>query len=466
MSETLWTAAEAAAAIGGEARGDWSVTGANFDTRDLQPGDLFVAIKGASRDGHDFLAQAYQAGAAAALVSYVPEGFEDAPLLIAPGDTLQALEKLGAAGRARAADLYAIGVTGSVGKTSTKDMLGTMLRPQGKTHAAAKSFNNHLGVPLTLARTPQDARFGVYEIGMNAPGEIAPLARMVRPRAAIITLIGPVHLEAFPNGIDGIADEKAAIFEGLEAGGTAILNRDDPQFERLAARARDCGAGEILEFGWSGTHARLRTSVGGDETKVTAEFFGKELKFTIGAPGMHFATNALGALLAVRAAGANVQAAAASLADWGAVAGRGARERVRLPKGGEILLIDESYNANPVSLGAALQALSEAPGGRRVAFLTDMLELGAAGEALHAEIAKEPLLRFVHKIHTAGPLMAALHEALPRERRGTHARDAETLAELAPGMVEAGDAVMVKGSLGSRARLIAERLRALRAKTG
>ncbi|MGD1869814.1 MAG: UDP-N-acetylmuramoyl-tripeptide--D-alanyl-D-alanine ligase [Neomegalonema sp.] len=467
MSETLWTAAQAAAAIDGEAQGDWAVGGASFDTRELRNGDLFIALKGESRDGHDFVAQALEAGAGAALVERTPPGLgAEAPLLFSPVDTLKALERLGAAGRARARDMTAIAVTGSVGKTSTKDMLGAMLAEQGATHAAVKSFNNHLGVPLTLTRTPPTTRFGVYEIGMNAPGEIAPLSRMVRPHVAMITIVGLVHIEAFEAGIEGVADEKASIFEGLEEDGVAVLNRDDPQFERLAARAHECGASRVLEFGERGRHARLiSVTLSAAATEVEAELNGAPLQFSIGAPGRHFAMNARGALLSIEAVGGDPAAAARRLASWGAVEGRGSRMALDV-SGGEILLVDESYNANPSSLRAAIETFAEtappAVDGRRIAFLTDMLELGPQAERYHADIAQLAATRKLDLVHTAGPLLAALHDALPDQVRGTHVETAEALAELALGVVQAGDAVMVKGSLGSKARLIAEALKAPR----
>lgn len=487
MTTQLWSAEDAAAAIGGRAVGDWAgVSGVSIDTREIAApegggfGDLFVALAGERRDGHAFVADALAKGAAAALVSKRPEDVAaDAPLLIAPGDTLSALEALARAARARSA-AAALAVTGSVGKTSTKDMIAHILRVagpgEGATHAAVRSFNNHWGVPLTLARMPAETAAGVFEIGMNHPGEIGPLSRLVRPDAALITTVEAVHLEAF-DSIEGIADAKAEIFEGLAPGGAAILNRDNPHYARLRAAAEAAGAGEIFAFGEGAEAARLIAAElievganGAPVTRVTAALFGEELVFEIGAPGRHFAMNALGALLAARIAGAPLLAGAQALSSWSAVAGRGARERLSLPGGGEILLIDESYNANPASMRAALDAFAavEPPGtaetsGRRIAFLTDMLELGPTAPALHAALAEAPGMTALDTVHTAGPLMAALHETLAPERRGAHFADAAAMADAAPGLLRAGDAVVVKGSLGSKAQAVAAGLRGVTA---
>ena len=458
----LWRDAEAAEAVKGRLEGrPWAASGVEIDTRALKPGDLFVVLQGAARDGHDFVAQALEKGAAAAMVARRPaDAPADAPLLLVD-DTLTALERLGAAARARATAMKAVAVTGSVGKTSTKEMLAAMLATAGSTHAAVKSFNNHIGVPLTLARTSRDRRFGVYEIGMNAPGEIAPLSRLVGPDVALITTVDAVHLAAFES-VDGIADEKASIFEGLRSDGVAVVNADLDCSDRLRARARACGAAEVLDFGESGGDARLIAArIEREATVVEAEILGRRLAFEIGAPGRHFALNALGALLSAQRLGADLQSAAAALEGWRAVSGRGARVDVTLSCGGALTLIDESYNANPASLRAALAAFAARPAPRRVAFLTDMLELGAEGAALHAAIAAAPGVEALDQIHTAGPLCEALHRALPAARRGEHHADAESLAARVRPLLRPGDAVMVKGSLGSRAQKIAAAIRAL-----
>ncbi|MEO1330463.1 MAG: UDP-N-acetylmuramoyl-tripeptide--D-alanyl-D-alanine ligase [Pseudomonadota bacterium] len=474
----LWSADEAAAATGGKRSGNWtSAQGIEIDSRLVGPGDLFVALKGPNRDGHDFVADALEKGAAAALVTHRPKKLDKkAPLLIVEpdenGDTLGALRDLGRSARARARRIAAVAVTGSVGKTSTKEMLRAALEDQAATHAAVKSFNNHWGVPLTLARTPADSRYGVFEVGMNAPGEIAPLVAQIRPKAGIVTAVAPVHLEAFTaagTGLAGIAAEKASIYGGLIEGGIAIAPADAPHFDRLAAAAKAAGA-ELWTFGPAGAEAKLLSvHLNGATTTVEAEFFGARTLFKIGALGAHFASNALAALLAVKAVGADPAIAALKLADWSAVDGRGARRRLALPGGGEILLVDESYNANPASMRAALATFAQSEAmttisgaeGRRLAFLTDMLELGPDAGDLHAALAAGPWIERIDAVFTAGPAMARLHEALPQRLRGGHCADAEELAELATRVVQAGDAAMVKGSLGSRARLVARAIEAL-----
>ena len=458
----LWRAEEAAAATGGAlSGGGWTAGGVEIDTRALKERDLFVALRGEARDGHDFIAAALEKGAAAALATHRPEGVPDTAPLLLVEDTLSALTRLGAAGRRRAERMKTVAVTGSVGKTSTKEMLGTMFSAAGPTHAAVKSFNNHIGVPLTLARTPPETEFGVYEIGMNAPGEISPLARLTSPDIAIITTVEAAHLEAF-DSLDAIADEKAAIFEGLREGGVAILNADLETSARQAARARDLGVGDVLDFGAAGVAARLLSArIEGDRTFVESEILGRRLDFEIGAPGRHFAMNALGALLAAERAGAGLERSARTLRDWRAASGRGARSIIALPACGEIVLVDESYNANPASLKAALATFAAQDALRRVAFITDMLELGPMGPALHAEIAAAPGMESIDAVHTAGPLCEALHEALPPERRGEHHPDAAQLAQRVGALLGPGDAAMVKGSLGSRAAEIAAAIRAM-----
>ncbi|MBB5515349.1 UDP-N-acetylmuramoyl-tripeptide--D-alanyl-D-alanine ligase [Rubricella aquisinus] len=462
----LWTAAEAAAATGGRATTDWAATGVSIDTRSLAAGDIFVALTD-QRDGHDFVAQALEKGAAAALVSRVPEGVaSDAPLLIVE-DVLPALEALGRAARARSR-AKVIGVTGSVGKTGTKEMLRAMLEVQGHVHAAERSFNNHWGVPLTLARLPKDADFAVIEIGMNAPGEISPLSQMARPHAAIITTVAAVHIENFEN-IQGIAREKAAILDGLEPGGAAILNRDIETYPILNRRARRLGA-RIVSFGAAGRPTyRLRDAqMTEDSTQVEAMIARQPLLFKIAAPGLHLALNALSALAAVEAVGGDVAQAALALGQWHAPDGRGARWTLSLGSqgvDGTVLLIDDAFNANPTSMEAALGVLAAiAPKngvgrvqkGRRIAFLTDMLELGSEAEAAHEGIADLPVLKGVDRIHCAGPLMQALHNSLPHDKRGEWHPSAEKLASRAGRLLDAGDVVLVKGSKGSKASRIVD----------
>jgi UDP-N-acetylmuramoyl-tripeptide--D-alanyl-D-alanine ligase len=468
----LWTAAEAAAATGGTPAGpDWTATGVSIDSRSILPGELFVALADA-RDGHAFVADALAKGAAAALVARVPEGIPaDAPLLLVP-DVLDGLRALARAARARFAGRV-IAVTGSVGKTGTKEMLRTALGAQGRVSVAEKSFNNHWGVPLTLARLDPRADWAVIEIGMNAPGEIAPLAALARPHVAIVTTVEPVHLEAFGR-IEGIAREKASIFGGLEPGGAAVMNRDVATYPILAAAARRAGARPI-RFGTGGRpEARLlEVQVGGASTTVSARIHGRPVLFKIGAPGRHLAMNALAALAAAEAAGGDLARAALALARWQPPQGRGSRWEVALgPEGrdGVLGLIDESYNANPAAMAAAFEVFATAPlpgahpaarPPRRVAFLGDMLELGSGEAAMHAALASLPTLATVTTVHCAGPRMKALHAALPAGRRGEWHETAEALAARARHLVGPGDLAMVKGSNGSRISKVVEALKTL-----
>ena len=467
----LWHGEEAASATGGrlsggKGTGGWAAGGVSIDTRSLAPGDLFVALTD-RRDGHDFVAEAFRRGAAAALVSRRPEGVPpEAPLLIVP-DTLEGLVALGRAGRARSRARIAA-ITGSVGKTSTKEMLRAALAGQGRVHAAEASFNNHWGVPLTLARLPRDADFAIVEIGMNAPGEIAPLSRLARPHVALITTIAPAHLAAFES-LAAIAREKAEIFAGLAPGGHAILPADLPESPILAEAARAAGA-RIVRFGESeGADLRLLEIRPGPEGLVlrAARGAGAPLPIRLATAGRHFACNALGALAAAEALGADPALSMLGLGRWRPPAGRGRRERVVLDPLEDHLalsLIDDAYNANPASLAAALEMLAAAepgPGGRRIAILGDMLELGDEAAALHAALAAHPAMERVDRVHCAGPLMRALHGALPGHRRGQWQARAEDLAARAHGLVRAGDVILVKGSKGSRIALVVDAIRKL-----
>ena len=459
----LWTAAEAAAATGGRAAGDWAATGLSIDSRSVAPGDLFVALS-AARDGHDFVADALARGAAAALVSRVPDGVDPARCLVV-GDVMDGLRALGAAGRART-QARVIAVTGSVGKTTVKEMLRAALSAQGRTHAAEASFNNHWGVPVTLARMPADTEFAVIEIGMNHPGEIAPLARLARPHVAVVTTVAPAHLEAF-GVIEGIAHEKAAIYEGLEPGGIALAHADVDTAGILFDRARAC-ADRLIRFGSSrGLEARLvEAQVAGAATVIRAEILGTDRLIRIGAPGRHYAMNALIALTAAEAAGADATEAALALSGWTPFAGRGTRERLTLSATDdlEIDLIDDAFNANPASVAAALEMLAAAEPqgqGRRIAVLGDMLELGPAGPALHAALADHPALARIATIHTVGPLMEHLHKALPGRVRGRHVATAEDMAAALPQKLRTGDVLLIKGSKGIKVSRVVDALRKL-----
>ncbi|MEM1161311.1 MAG: UDP-N-acetylmuramoyl-tripeptide--D-alanyl-D-alanine ligase [Pseudomonadota bacterium] len=457
----LWTKDDAVAATGGNALGVWlGFSGLSIDTRELEAGDLFVALAGDNRDGHAFVGQALAAGAGAALVTHRPDGVPaDAPLLVVT-DTLKALEALAAAARARM-NGKVIGVTGSVGKTSTKEMLRTMLAAQGRTHAAVRSFNNHWGVPLTLARMPADTDYAVIEIGMNHPGEITLLSRLARPHVALITTVAAVHLEAF-GSVDEIADAKAEIFAGLEPDGVAVINVDIPTTGRLRAAA----PGPVRSFGSKSADGQLvKTRLCAEATVGRALIDGEAMCFKIGAPGAHFALNAVGALLAVQAAGADIARAALALSTWTAVDGRGARTIIDIgPAGtdGAIAVLDESYNANPASVSAALAVLAATETkGRRHAYLGDMLELGPTEMGLHADLAQHPAVENIDQIHCCGPRMKALYEALPKARRGLYAPASAELAAVAAGPVRPGDICMIKGSLGAKMAPVVAALKAL-----
>lgn len=447
---SLWSAAEAAAATAGQAQGDWVASGVSIDTRTLQPGDLFVALKDV-RDGHEFVAQALEKGAAAALVSSVPDGLpEDAPLLIV-SEVLPALEGLGRAGRARMRGKV-IAITGSVGKTSAKDMARIALSEQGRVHAAEASYNNHWGVPLTLARMPRDTDFAIIEIGMSHPGEIAPLSKMARPHVAMITTVAAAHLEAF-GSLDGIAMEKGAIFEGLQAIGTGII----PEDLSVTPILRDCAdrAGAVVVgFGQAGMARLLQASPDAGSLRCRARITGETVSFTLQTSGAHFATNAIAVLAALSVAGADVNEAAKHLADWTPPRGRGSVEELQ-----DIHLIDDAFNANPTSLAAGLATLSGLEGARRVAILGDMLELGPDEIEMHRAVADDPAIAKLDLIHTAGPLMRHLYDALPRDKRGIWTETAAELAEKQAELVAAGDIVLVKGSKSSKVSLVVDALR-------
>jgi UDP-N-acetylmuramoyl-tripeptide--D-alanyl-D-alanine ligase len=466
----LWTSQDASAATAGRTTKPWQAQGVSIDTRSLQPGDLFVALKDA-RDGHEFVAQALEKGAAAALVSHVPDGVApDAPLLIVP-DVLKALADLGAAARART-KAKVIGVTGSVGKTSTKEMLRAAFQAQARVHAAEASYNNHWGVPLTLARMPADTEVAVVEIGMNHPGEIAPLSRLTRPHLVIITTVAPAHLEAFDD-LAGIAQEKASIIDGLEPGGVAILPADLDVTSVLTARASLAGVKTVL-FGSRAQADYRLTSVQLTETATIARarVQGRDLLFKLATPGRHFAANALAVLAAADVLGFDPMITTTDLGRWAPPSGRGTRETIVLDpvEGDAFGLIDDAFNANPASVAAGLDLLAACQPingigrritGRRIAILGDMLELGPTEGALHADIANYPALTQIQIVHCVGPRMKALHMALPRLKRGHWVETAAELIPRAYSLVDAGDVVLVKGSKGIKVSLLVDALRNL-----
>ncbi len=449
----LWAIDDMAAAMHAEKFGALpaDVAGISIDSRSAAKGEAFFAIQGDNRDGHEFVEAALKAGASVAVVARGREFSTGTPLLVV-ADVLEALRDLAQAARKRS-HAKVIGVTGSVGKTGTKEALRLALNADGETHASAASYNNHWGVPLSLARCPASAKYAVFEIGMNHAGEITPLTKLVRPHVAIVTAIEPVHLEYF-GSLKRIADAKAEIFSGVEPDGAAVLNRDSAQYAQLAEAAKVTGIARIVSFGeHAKSDARLiRHSLQADSSTVQARILGADVTYKLGAPGRHLVLNSLAVLAAVSLVGADLALAALALNRLKPASGRGARVTLRTPTG-SALLIDESYNANPASMAAAIALLSQAPvgpQGRRIAVLGDMLELGKQGAALHRAVAAPLEAANVDLVFCSGPLMHALWEALPSSRRGGYA---ETAAGLEPSVLDAirdGDAVMVKGSLGSK----------------
>ena len=455
-AQPLWTTGKLTDAARGTLRGTSgaeAVTGISIDTRSIAPGEAFFAIRGDRLDGHEYANAALERGASVAVVeeAFAAKQPSNARLIVV-NDTLEALRNAGVAARARSGAKI-VAVTGSVGKTSTKEALRIALGASGEVHASAASFNNHWGVPLSLSRLPEAVKFGVFEIGMNHAGEIEPLVKMVRPHVAIVTTVEPVHLEHF-SGIEAIADAKAEIFLGLEPGGAVLLYRDNPQYARLAESAKRAKAGHVLSFGEheSADVRLLDVALKEDASAAHALVLGDEVMFKLGAPGKHLVMNALAVLAAVKLMSADLAKAALALGDYTPPQGRGRRVPLQLP-GGSGLLIDESYNANPASMRAAIEVLSRAPlgnGGRRIAVLGDMLELGEEGPALHAGLAAPLANGGIDLVFCSGPLMRSLWDALSPGQRGGYA---ESAAELEPDVISAlrgGDAIMVKGSNGSR----------------
>ncbi|OYZ43726.1 MAG: UDP-N-acetylmuramoylalanyl-D-glutamyl-2, 6-diaminopimelate--D-alanyl-D-alanine ligase [Novosphingobium sp. 16-62-11] len=463
----LWTSDEIALATGGRASAPFAVSGVEIDSRDVVEGDLFFALKGETSDGHRYLEGAAGRGAPGSVVEHACFG----PHVLVP-DTMAALEALGRHARARV-DAAIIGVTGSAGKTGVKEALYAALdrASRGRAHRSVKSYNNHVGVPLSLARMPASTRFGVFEMGMNHAGELAALTRMVRPHVAIVTTIAPAHIGHF-TGEEDIADAKGEIFEGLEPGGTAIIPADSPHCELLRAKAAQ-HAGRVISFGTKAdADVRLLDAVPapGGGTLVTADLGGRKVCYTIAQPGEHWVANSLAIMAAVDAIGGDLGAAGLALAEMEGLAGRGARHTIPAQGGdgsGKALLIDESYNANPISMIAAFKSLGARKTlGRRIVALTDMLELGEAGPQYHAGLAEALAQAGIDQVFCAGPLMKSLWDALPPTRRGGYAESAAELAPQVTRAVEPGDLVMVKGSNGSKAGAVTAALAALDVRSG
>lgn len=463
-SNVIWTAKEAAQAVGVDQHGAWLATGLSIDTRSLRPGDLFIALKGDHGDGHDHLLQAFEKGAAAAIVSHVPEGLEGQQNLLVVADTFKALQDLGQAARNRCGAKI-VGITGSVGKTGTKEMLDKAFSALGQTHASQGSYNNHWGVPFSLAAMHDGSDYGIFEIGMNHAGEITPLSQQVRPDISIITTVAPVHMEHFDSE-EQIAAAKAEIFEGMAPQSFAILNRDNQWFDFLKERAEERDL-IVVSFGeHEESTARMTDCLAASNgSRIKACILDEDVTFSLQIPGRHIACNALSVLLAIKLAGGDVQQAAKALEKMDAISGRGRREYLDLGEpDNPVTLIDESYNASPVAMNAAFKVLAlidPGRGGRRIAVLGDMLELGKQGPKMHQDLALPLQAADVQLVYTCGTLMKNLYDALPAEQQGAHKKDSSELAKIVPDVLTPGDVVMVKGSNGSKMGVVVEALRAL-----
>ncbi|MEE3046859.1 MAG: UDP-N-acetylmuramoyl-tripeptide--D-alanyl-D-alanine ligase [Pseudomonadota bacterium] len=447
----LWTAKDAETATGGKTTGNWSVTGISIDSRKVSKGDLFIALKGPNFDGHKFAQAALDAGASAVMVSDT-NGITDTDKVLLVDDTMDALVRLGLAGRARSSAKI-VAITGSVGKTGTKEALKYVLSQQGKTHASPASFNNHWGVPISLATLPVDAQYGVFEIGMNHPGEISPLVKMVKPSVALITTVVGAHTEFFKDEAE-IAMAKAEIFDGLESDGAVILNRDNMHYFALARRAKELGLGNIKCFGTDAmaNYRLFEANIVTDGSAVRARIGGRDLEYFIGCPGEHWVLNSLAVLGCVDAIGADPLRAAQDLADVTPPAGRGEISTVKVPSGeGTFTLIDDAYNANPTSMMAGIKVLSQTkPGdsGRKIAILGDMRELGDDAVRLHADLHQPLTALEIDRVYCVGPLMAELDKTLPEDKNAGHFDTAEDAIEPIKADLRSGDVVLVKGSLG------------------
>ena len=465
MTDALWTRDSVTAATSGSGDVDWFATGVSIDSRTIEKGDLFIALKGPHVDGHDHVVQALADSAAAVLVDHRPDGLADDAPVIEVDDTMTALNDLGKAGRNRSTAKI-IAVTGSVGKTGTKDALRNALTLQGKTSASAHSYNNHWGVPLSLARMPADAEYGVFEVGMNHAGEITPLSQMIRPDVAIITTVEPAHIEFF-DSIEAIADAKAEIFSGMN-GGTAILNRDNPLYVRIAKGAKPPNVARTLSFGENPeADARLITRVADSSgNNVEAVICSRRIGYRLGLPGQHLVQNSLAVLAAICAVDADVAAAAKTLSELTPIAGRGARRIIKVPDG-SFTIIDESYNANPASMRAAMETLAAMrpePCAKRIAVLGDMRELGKNSRDYHVALADILIKNGIDKVYACGDQMAAMFDAIPTEMRGGYSDSAQELGQTVTARVRTGDVITVKGSLASGMKTVVDQLSALQTK--
>ncbi len=473
LSSAYWPARDIATITHGETTGSWIGTRIVFDSREIIPGDIFIALRaadfptlgGGTSDGHAYIEDALNCGAVGVIVEKVPSSLAGDPRVVLVRSTRAAFDDLATAARA-ASGARIFGVTGSVGKTSTRKILNLMLAAFGTTYTSQKNYNNAMGVPATLASLPQNADYAVIEMGMNHGGEIEPLTKMVRPHVALITTIAPAHVENFPDGLDGIARAKAEIFAGLEPGGVAIVPHDSPFAQDLRDLAQTQGVTRILSFGETdGADAQMISCVEArNGTRVTAHILGETLSYFIPA-GKHQAMNALAALLALSASNLDIHRAAAALTSFEPVAGRGRAEQLDIgdPQN-PVILIDESYNASPAAMTAAFRVVAlidPGRGGRRIAILGDMLELGSSAPKLHADLALPLRAANIDLVYTCGPLMKHLHDTLPPELRGDHRDNSAQMAKIVPDVLIPGDVVMVKGSHGSRMDLVVEALRQL-----
>lgn len=467
MTETLWTATEVAIATGGELVGDntWKATGLAMDSRDVKAGDLFIAMHGELADGHDYVAKAIENGAVAVIVDRKVEGV---PSQIIVEDTFAALQDMGQVARHRAQLNHAIAVTGSVGKTGVRNMMDHAFKAQDlNTHASIKSYNNHVGVPYTLATMKASSEVGVFEVGMNHANEITPLSKQIAPDIAVITWLAGVHVENFDDGIDGVVKAKSEIFNGMNADGIAILPRDNDHYATLVANAKTAGVTNIHSFGeYPEADAVLKDCIlASNGTRVTANIMGEDVSYTLQIAGKHIAINSLAVLLAIKLTKGDVQKAAKALGAIEPIEGRGKREYIQTAeKDNPITLIDESYNASPVAMNAAFKVMAMVDpgrGGRRIAVLGDMLELGARSRDEHEGLAVPLQMAGVDLLYCCGKNMKALYDKMPPANQGAHRATSAELAEIVPDVLVPGDVVLVKGSLGSKMKTIVEAMRAM-----
>ena len=449
----LWESQDAAIATGGENTASWSAKGVSIDTRTIQPGDLFIPIK-ANRDGHEFVGKSFENGAVAALVDHIPEGLNKSlPLLLVP-DVMKAFWAMARFARSRLKGKV-IAVTGSVGKTSTKEMLHKVLADQGKTHSSHASYNNHWGVPLTLTRMSKEADFAVIEIGMNHPGEIAPLSVLANPDVALITSVAPAHLAAF-DSVEAIAEEKASVAEGLKEDGVLIINGDTSTLETLRIKSSSYKFYPSCYGSKDNRNRILNVEETKNGIKILSLIEGEERRFKLKTKAKHFADNALGALIVATKLNCDIEKACNSIQAWKPGVGRGLVKKINLSRIGPIELIDDGYNANPVSLCAALNTLGNNRAKRRIAILGDMLELGPSEIDYHKKIAAMSVISKLDYIHTVGPLMEHLHENLPDEKRGLHFERSEDVVPLLDTILKGGDCLLIKASLSVGMKVVSD----------